>query len=53
MSSDGNSERLWPSWVVCWFVQLLVPERRMFSEPLTESDGPPGPSRLWILGSGG
>ena len=46
MSSEGN--RLWrcPSSDNCWFVQLLVPESRMLSEPETLSAGPPGPSRL-------
>ncbi len=46
MSSDGKSERFWPSTVVCWFVQLLCPESRMLSEPETFSAGPPGPRML-------
>ncbi len=44
MSSEGNSERFWPSSPICSLVQLLVPESRMFSEPDTLIAGPPGPS---------
>jgi hypothetical protein len=53
MSSEGNSEFWRPSGPSCWFVQLLVPESRMFSDPDTVRAGPPGPRKLWIFfGSG-
>jgi hypothetical protein len=46
MFSVGNSERFWPSMPICWLLQSLCPESRMFSEPETFSAGPPGPSRF-------
>ena len=46
MSSEGNRLLRWPITPSFWFVQLLVPERRMLSEPETLSAGPPGPSQL-------
>ena len=46
MSSEGNSDFFCPSGPICWLLQLLCPERLMFSDPDTLSAGPPGPRRL-------